>query len=534
MYISRVLVVLLSMFSLIQCANPGSPTGGPKDEKAPIMLSSKPENKTVNFEADEIVIKFDELVKFKDLNKQLIISPPMKHDPEIKPTASAMDRVNIKILDTLKENTTYTINFGDALRDNNEGNVFSNFRYVFSTGDYIDSLILRGKIGDAFKNDFAKGVMVMLYKIDSTFTDSTIFTNTPTYVTSTIKSDTFRIENIKKGKYQLIALEEKTRTLKFNPAQDKIAFLQEYITIPDTNKYLLKLYKQAPDFKMKRPIHKGTGQISFDLLGNSQDVEIKRILPIKNDTVIDMWEYSKYRDTINYWFSARESDSIVFLVKSDMNDLNDTVSVSLKKQKEIKASFTPKNINLVPKKRVNILSNFPISAFETDSIEVLNLKDSTEVNTKISIEDKYNLKIDFEPMYESKYGIKLYPGAITNFFGDTNDTLNFMASVKKKTEFGEIVLKITNIASYPIIVDLVKAKGLKTVERIYAKENQDFIFSQLLPGEYTVRLIYDDNGNERWDPGNYLQHLQPEEVKYFSGVINLKANWDIQQEWILE
>lgn len=528
------IVAIFTIAIVVQCANPGSPSGGAKDETPPVILSSDPENSSTNFDTDRITIKFDELIKFKDLKKQLVISPPMKYDPVIKPSGSAMDKVKIKILDTLAENTTYTINFGNSLQDNNEGNVYNNFRYVFSTGDYIDSLSISGKISDAFMDSFEKNTMVMLYLVDSTFSDSTIFNSIPTYVTNTIESDTFRIENAKAGTYLMIALEEKTRNLKFNPSQDKIAFYPDYITLPDSNKYKLKLYKQDPDFSVKRPIHSRKGKISFTFEGKPKDIEISRLLPLKSDTVMDMLYFSKYNDSASYWFSAREADSIQFLIKSKEFEVNDTVTVTLKKQKKVDAIFQPTNRNgLTPNKRLSITSNSPIASFITDSISIINMQDSTNVDFNTYIKDRNNLLLDFEPQYNQKYSIELLPGAITNFFGEVNDTIIFSSSVKAKTEFGEIVLTIKNVRSYPIILDLLNEKGDKIIERVFAKEDQVFTFSNLKPGKFKIRLIYDDNGNEHWDPGHFLKKQMPEEVKYFPDVIDLKANWDIQQDWVL-
>jgi hypothetical protein len=527
-------IAIFTIFIIVQCANPGSPTGGPKDEQPPVMLSTDPEVLSTNFDAKKITIKFDELVKFKDLKKQLVISPPMKYDPIIKPTGSAMDKVKIEIIDTLKDNTTYTINFGNALQDNNEGNTYNNFRYVFSTGDYIDSLSLSGKISDAFMDSFEEGIKVMLYEVDSNFNDSIIYNQLPTYITNTIESDTFDINNAKAGTYLLIALEKKGSKLTFNPNQDKIAFYPEFITLPDSNKYSLKLYKQNPDFSIKRPIHSRKGKISFEFEGKAKDVSITRLLPIKSDTVIDLLYFSEYNDSASYWFSARESDSIQFLIQSKLFNINDTVTVTLKKQKKVDPIFKPFNSNsLTPKKRLEIISNSPIDTFKKDSIFVLNLTDSTNVKFDASIKDHNRLLLDFKPDYKQKYEITLLPGAIENFFGETNDTVFFKSSVKAKSDFGEIILKISNIASYPIIVDLINEKGDRIYERIYAKEPQDFDFSDLNPGKYKLRLIYDSNNNKMWDPGNYLKKRMPEEVKYFPEVIDLKANWDIQQEWVL-
>ena len=530
----RILVAIFTIIIAVQCANPGSPSGGPKDELPPVMLSAIPENSSTNFKTDRITIQFDELVKFKDLKKQLVISPPMKYAPIIKPSASAMDKVKIKILDTLAENTTYTINFGNALQDNNEGNIFKNFRYVFSTGDYIDSLTLSGKVSNAFEDSYEKNTMVMLYKVDSSYNDSTIFNSMPTYVTSTVESDTFNIENAKAGTYLMIALEEKTKNLKFDPNQDKIAFYPEYITLPDTNKYLLKLYKQEPDFSVKRPIHERKGKIAFDFEGNPEDISITRLLPIKSDTVMDLLYFSKYKDSASYWYSAREADSIVFLIQSSKHKINDTVTVTLKKQKEVKPKFEPTNRNkLTPDNRLVITSNSPIIAFNKDSISVMNLEDSTMVDLDLKIKKYNRLILDFKPDYKHKYAVQLLPGSITNFFGQINDTIIFTSVVKPQTEYGEILFRIKNIASYPIIVDLINEKGDKIYKRIIADKEQEFVFSNLNPGKYRIRLIYDDNGNEKWDPGNFLKKKMPEEVKYFPDVIDLKANWNVEQDWVL-
>ena len=143
-----VLFIVASFFT--SCAKRGTITGGPKDTIAPKIVGSFPENFSTNFKGNEIKINFNELIKVKDITKQLIISPPMKKQPVIVPQGSASKFISIKILDTLQENTTYSFNFGQSISDNNENNPYSQFKYVFSTGSYIDSLTVVGKIKDAY------------------------------------------------------------------------------------------------------------------------------------------------------------------------------------------------------------------------------------------------------------------------------------------------------------------------------------------------------------------------------------------------
>ena len=193
---------------LSNCAKTGRPEGGPKDEDAPIFVTAKPPYKSLFFKEKEIRIEFDEFVRMKDLNKQLIVSPPLKNPPLISPQGSPSKEIKIKILDTLQENTTYIFNFGNAVVDNNESNVLENFSYVFSTGDYIDSLTTKGSVKEAGTIENKANISLLLYRLDSSYTDSIVYKKKPNYVTKTQDSVNFSFFNLRKGSYKVIALKE--------------------------------------------------------------------------------------------------------------------------------------------------------------------------------------------------------------------------------------------------------------------------------------------------------------------------------------
>ena len=202
-------IAFLFILSFTDCAKRGRPTGGLKDSIPPVIIKSSPENYRINFNENEIKIYFDEYIKLKDLNKELIISPPFKNQPNITPLSTSK-YIKIKITDTLKENTTYSFNFGKSIVDNNEENAFKYFKYIFSTGDFIDSLSLKGNIKDALLLNPESPTTVMLYEVNETFKDSIIYLEKPTYITTTQDStQTFELTNLKEGKYLLIALKEK-------------------------------------------------------------------------------------------------------------------------------------------------------------------------------------------------------------------------------------------------------------------------------------------------------------------------------------
>jgi hypothetical protein len=226
---------LLSIFLILlfaSCAKRGTITGGAKDTIAPVLTASFPKNFSTNFKGKEIKLVFDEYVKLKNLNKQLIVSPPFNKPPEVLPL-NASKILTIKIKDTLLPNTTYSFNFGQSIEDNNEGNPYQQFKYVFSTGSYIDSLALSVKVKDALEKKVDNFVSVMLYEINEKFNDSTIYKESPRYVTNTLDSlEVVKIENIKAGKYLLVALKDNGNN-KFNPKLDKIGFQKHYISIPN-------------------------------------------------------------------------------------------------------------------------------------------------------------------------------------------------------------------------------------------------------------------------------------------------------------
>jgi hypothetical protein len=235
--------------AFVSCAKRGTITGGLKDTIAPKMVSSLPKNYSTNFNGKDIKIYFNEYVKLKNVNKQLIISPPMKRQPEILPY-TASKYITIRIKDTLQPNTTYSFNFGKSIEDNNEGNPYQQFKYVFSTGSYIDSLALNAKVKDAFDLKVADYVTLMLYEVNEKYTDSLIYKQAPRYITNTLDSlKVVKFENIKEGKYQLIALKDVNSNNKFDPKTDKIGFQKEYITIPNDTLYELELFKETTPFK---------------------------------------------------------------------------------------------------------------------------------------------------------------------------------------------------------------------------------------------------------------------------------------------
>jgi uncharacterized protein (DUF2141 family) len=527
-------LILLAIIGLLfaQCANRGTPSGGEKDVTPPVIVKSEPENFSTNFTAKEIKIYFDEYIKIKDLQKQLIISPPMNTEPEITPLGSASKYISIKIFDTLQPNTTYAFNFGESIVDNNESNPYPYYRYVFSTGSYIDSLQVNGRVEDALNQKPEEFVSVMLYEVDSTFTDSIIYKEKPKYITNTLDStSTFQLDNLKAGRYLLVALKDKNNNYTFQQKDDKIGFKKEFITVPTDTTYVLKLFKEVPNFKALRPHLVSGNKIAFGFEGDAEHMNINILSDVPEGFEHRIIKDVK-SDSLYYFFKPDiKADSLVFQV-SNINYV-DTLTVRTKTLEKDSLIISVKSAsNLKLNEDFVLTANNPLLALEDSKISIM-AKDSSWVRFKPTFEtisNSYTFKFDKKP--ETAYKIQMLPGAVRDFFGATNDTLNFTVRTRALSDYGNLRLILKN-AVYPIIVQLVSPQGEVKTE-LYSTQAEPLDFIYISGGNYLIRVIYDANGNKKYDTGNYLKKIQPERVSYYPTPLEIRSGWDYVETFILK
>ncbi len=526
--------LLLIVVLLFQCGRRGSLTGGPKDIAPPILIKAEPENMTINFKAKKIRLYFDEYVKLKDVQDQLIVSPPLKYTPEVSPQGGAQKYVEIKIKDTLKENTTYTLNFGRSIQDNNEGNPINFLTYVFSTGDYIDSLEISGVVKDAFNKKADEFISVMLYEIDTAYTDSTLYKTPPNYITNTLDSTViFTLKNIKEGNYALFAMKDEAKNNIFDQNSDKIAFIKDTISIPSDSIYLLNLFKEAADYSVIVPRFAAKNRIIFGYYGDSKNIDITP-LTVLPDTVKTVVLKERKKDTLNFWFTPFETDSMVFTVTNEKLKVIDTFTVKSRKVGIDSMRLEPnQNGSLSFNEPFHIASNTPLVKIDTVKMKLMN-KDSISVPFKVDFDMIAN-KVDFDFTIDpnENYSLSLLPGAITDFFDQTNDTINYNLSTQSFADYGNLRLRIAgDQVAYPLIVQLTDEQGETKIE-IYATEPKVFEFNNIEPSKYMVRVIFDANENRKWDTGSFLKNIQPEKVSYFPELIEVRANWELEQTFTI-
>jgi len=529
----KILVIILVIcITVLSCAKKGRPSGGAIDIEPPVMLKATPENYSINFTGHEIKIYFNEYVKLNDLTKQLIISPPLNIRPLITPQGGASKYVKIKIYDTLQPNTTYSFNFGKSIVDNNEGNPYPYFKYVFSTGKSIDSLKLSGSIRDAIAKTADDFVSVMLYEVDSTFTDSVVYNKTPRYITNTLDSTTsYKFENLKAGKYLLTALKEESDNYKFNQKTDKIAFKKDFITIPNDESHELTLFKEIQNYRALKPKQERKNRIKFRYEGEAIDDVLIKLLSDKK--IVSTITKEVDNDTLQYWFKPNvDLDSLNFT----MIHKQEIDSFTVRMRKKVKAdslSFKSISTTLVLEENYKITPSIPVTKIDNSKIKILD-KDSVIVPFTSSIDKLTSIiNLEFKKEESQKYAISILPQAFTDFFDATNDTLNYKASTKALSAYATFKITLNNAPKTPLIVQLVSKAGEVKYEKsgtgIYV-----FDFLNVIPNTYNIRVVFDDNNNKKYDTGNYLKKIQPERIAYHPEEHKVKSNWDVDEQFTLK
>ncbi|MBS9767695.1 MAG: Ig-like domain-containing protein [Flavobacteriaceae bacterium] len=524
---NKIKIILLFVIAILttNCARRGSINGGSKDTIPPVLVKARPVINSTNFDKKKIKIYFDEYIKIKDLRKNLIISPPMKHEPVITPMGTASEYISIKILDTLKPNTTYSFNFGNSIIDNNEGNKLGNFKYVFSTGNYIDSLSVSGVVADYQSKEKLKNIDVALYKYDSNYTDSIIYKKRPDYISNTLDSTLFEITNVKEGKYLLIALNDKNSNKKYEPKSDKIAFIKDTIVLPTDKTYVLSLFKEVPKFRAFPPREVGKGHFALGYEGDSKGMSVELVTKLP-DSVSTRFVYEKGKDTLNFWHTDLKVDSLVFKVSKGgyIKEFTARLRTSKRDSLMLNASASG-NLHLLD--TFSLQSNIPIQKLDSTMIKITT-KDSLKTQVPFHsflAKDSMRLYVDFKKKHKTSYQIEMLPKALTDIFEQVNDTLSYNLKTLTPDDYVKIIrLNPKGKKKIPLIVELLQNK--KVIRTAKTKTDEMVTFELIPAGTYKVRVILDENGNGKWDTGNFLEKRQSEIIKNYPTELKLKAGWE--------
>ena len=569
----RNIAIIATMLMLCRCANVVSPSGGPKDMKAPVVLETSPANNSTNFKGRSIHLTFDEFVTLNNPAGNVLISPPMNKKPTYRTSGKT---VIIRFEEPLRPNTTYSINFGDAIKDLHEGNAMSGYTFNFSTGDIIDSLSLKGKVISASTLKPGENFYVALYSNDNdTVTlDSLPYRVKPNYVTTTNKNGEFQFSGLADKEYLLFALNDNNSNLVFDLPNEEIAFYSELIRPYFIGKQIVKDTTSTDSVsQLKKPEYPSYELFSFVQEDSIQKIFKKELVeagllrfifryPADNVSITPLEElpdtfnimpvYSSRRDTV-LWYFTPTKDSLWIGINNGVN-ISDTTHYSLKpresvsrrrrNQEETKVkSLTVKNNlksgKLKPYQPLVLSFNEPVTKLnEHDTTWFIVDKDTILNNLHFVKVDEYGFKykLDKKLEPEKKYQILVPDSTFFGFRGLTNDTIRLSFSSQEESAFGNVYLTVEVPGDLPqVIIELLTEQG-KVVEKHILTQSGELAFEYLDPGKYKLKATLDQDANGEWSPGNFAKRLQPEKIVFYNGTLEVRANWDIDldEPWKIE
>ena len=607
---------------LAACASIGSPEGGPRDYTPPQVLKTSPEANSVNFKGDKVEITFDEIINLKDQQKKVIISPAPKTQPLIRTVGK---KVTIEFRDELEENTTYVIDFSNAIEDNNESNQLDGYTFAFSTGDEIDTLAVSGIVLRAKDLEPMQHVIVGLHSN----LDDTAFTNLPLErVSRTNDRGKFTIRNLKPGSYHVFALSDVDGDYHMARTED-IAFLDDII-VPSTSEYtsqdtvftfdrrvdtvltathtlflpndlLLCMFNEGYRSHYLRQSSRPANNKLHLLFGAPNDTPPHLQVLRPADHAADWYRLQRNveNDSLFYWITDSamiKSDTITVALTylrtdtaDNLEEVTDTIHFGYRKpnsqikEEEKKAkereSRAKRLAQLLEKQEKAAAQGKELSEDELEEIKELQRVDPNEIpklqmefvkSGTIDVGDSIILKFDapiahidqskvhldikrdtlwvpiqaaplqplndmdpmrywlpFTTLPDSTYRLTIDSAAVASVYGLYNDHLSKDLKVRGLEEYANVYFKVNYTGK--AFVELMTS-GEKVV-RTAPVRNGAFELLNVPPGTYYLRLTIDLNGNGKWDTGNYLNHLQPEEVYYYPKKMRLRANWDIDESW---
>lgn len=569
---------IILAFLMYHCANPVSPTGGAKDFTAPGVVSSSPANNSIFFDKSRITITFDEFVKLKNPNQQVLISPPLNKKPEYRLRGKSLI---IDLQEELMPNTTYTIFFGNAIVDITEENPLANYLYAFSTGDHIDTLAIGGEVVNAFDLKPREGLFVMLFppSVDTVPDDSIPMLTRPMYVAKTDVNGQFQLRNLRDESYQLFALNDVNNNYLFDQPNEEIAFLDslirpEVLELPkqDTARYSDTLHAHADSLVHDTLFLQEMYDRYYQLFMFQQVDSTQRLLGVDafwppkfrinyqfpaempgfevvGDTPDSGWkieQLNKRRDSLTVWIKDVSLDTLNIAV-ADADTILDTVLVAFQKPKETARSHKDEDEESV--KRISIRTNTrgttmdlgkpfrlimgnPLRSWDFSTSQFIAAEDTM---TGAPFRPADSIGLVFELDHELKEGTVyefIFPDSVFfSIYDLTNDSLQAEFTTAEIRDYGNLILNLET-GDYPYVVQLLDEKE-KVLRETYITESKKLEWEFIAPGAYLVKAIQDKWRNRRWDAGIYIEKRQPENVYYFPAEIQVRANWDIEESWTL-
>lgn len=546
---SRIILSISLLMLFFNCARQSTPTGGPRDTIPPLLITSRtiPKNEQINFKDQKVTLAFNETVILNNPKEQIIIIPDIEKKYEIK---ARKNTVVLSFDNPLQDSTTYSINFRDAIQDITEKNPPPNLKLAFSTGNYIDSLSIKGNARNLLKNQDLKDITIALYQSD-TFN---IFKHKPIFLTKSDKKGIFSIENLKPGKYFIYAFDDKNRNLIVDSKTEEYGFINEGINLrKDTTQIDLATVKQDVRPLILSSARPYNTYYNIKLNKNITDYRIKAKT---QEPVYAAFGEDQSNLKVYNTFQGNDSTAIQLFVQDSANYSIDTllyIKFSTREVRKEAFKVTPLGTKVIQEKgllKSSIKFSKPLHHINFDSIYYA--LDSTR-SIPITLQDvKYDSVLNTLRI-EKKFDKKLLKQLEINADSTTTDKkppmmIYTLVAAKKsfvsiESDSSELILESskpltpdntgviiaeTNYKGENFIIEL-RDKTFNLID--YRLNTSKVQFEDLIPGDYQISLVIDTDKDGKWSAGNQLNKQEPEKIIYYKNekgnqIISLKANWE--------
>ncbi len=557
-------LILVCDYFLPSCANPQAPTGGPKDTIPPTLLETYPQVGTINFSGQEITLEFDEAVKADRLQTTLIITP---HQEVKFKTIARKNKITLKFDRPFPDSTTVTLNFLEGITDITEGNPAVNLSYVFSTGTFLDSLSVSGRVYHLMNAKPADQTIVGLFAVHDSLN---LQSSKPTYFIKTNKEGAFRINNIKNGQYRLLAFQDGNNNLTLDAKEESFGFSSDTLNLKaDIVDIQIPLIKQnISQLKL----------ISSRIVGKYYELKYSKGLSYIEPNPYFDHTFDETTNSVRLYkpdtLSIGDSLSVQFNVRDSTSNISiDTVFVkfleSNKKADTFDGTILPKEKTFLPSITYTVNFTKPVAQFDSslimfnlDSIIELPIASNTIFDwnpnkTQLSFEHTFDTSAYYSiqkhlfdsiqqanpdttqvapdsttrrkpprnQTFKRKNSVTLtFPqGTFVSIEADTLATKEKSISFYSKKELGTIILNLTGFGSSDVI-QLID-KSFHTVKAF--PYNTQIQIRDIPPGEYGIRVLIDSNKDGNWSEGNFLENIEPEEVYIYPEFTSLRSNWEV-------
>jgi len=514
------------------CAQVRPITGGEKDSTPPSLVSSTPPNGTTRFNSDVIHLEFDERIQLDRVRDKLLISPPLASLPVVK--INGPRGVDISWEEELQPNTTYTFNLGGAVKDLTEGNAAAGINYVFSTGDALDSLVIRGSVANAFSGAAEKDMLVLLYNAGDT---ATFRTSRPAYMTRCNGEGAFTITNLPAKTFHAFALRDKNGNYRYDLPNEEIAFLDSVVmpALTDTTAPMLRFRTFLPNSPIQsvrsaKVIPDGALQV---ILARAADSLLIRDIARTGGSLRWQQEWNLTRDTVLFWPSDTTLLDAGSFELGDGSTALDTVRYRPLQRVPFNTGITASQVDGTSGTRSLLRAKRPIADYDMSRVKLI--ADSVELPFElVRTEDPRTLLLTTEMGPGTSAALTLLPRTIRDIYGGTNDTVRIALGRAAEKSLGTLRVELKGLdPTGHYLLHLLDPQQRVVQEAVVSDDLHSVKWERLPPGSRTLRLITDRNGNGRWDTGDLDQGLQPERTWYHSEPVNVRAAWDIVVDWKL-